>query len=510
MNSSKFKIDLSSLNEGQKLAVTTTEGPVLIIAGPGSGKTKTLVDRIIYLIAEKNVTPENIMVSTFTEKASKELITRVSNKVPTLNINEMYIGTLHSIFLRILEENREFTRLKRNYRLLDQFDQQYLIYQNMAEFDALDNMDSLLEDEKSRWKKANIIMNWLNKVGEESVDENKLRESKDSSLIALAETQTLYNTLLKKENALDFSTIQSETFELLDNHPPVLKTLQKKIKYIMVDEYQDTNTIQELILLKLASRNKNICVVGDDDQGLYRFRGATIRNILEFPDNFSQKECKKIYLSINYRSHPKIIDFFNNFMISQNWEMDGKQFRFQKDIIPNEKKTFIERPSVIKVSGETGKDNWHEDVYNFLIELKNSDRITDYNQVAFLFKSVRSDKVTALANFLETQGINVFSPRSKLFFAREEIRLLIGAVIFLFPQFKDLREDIKGPVIGYYEDCLGLFAQALQQKENLDLLKWAKTKALDHENIIKNTTTNEDIKLFNMPLTIASCQTMFK
>ncbi len=486
MSAIKYKIDLSSLNEGQKLAVTTTEGPVLVIAGPGSGKTSTLVERIIYLMAEKNVTPENIMVSTFTEKASKELITRVTNKVPSLNINEMYIGTLHSIFLRILEENREFTRLKRNYRLLDQFDQQYLIYQNMPEFDALENIDALLEDEKSRWKKANIIMNWLNKVGEESVDETKLRESKDSSLIALAETQELYNTLLKKENTLDFSTIQSETFELLNNHPPVLKTLQNKIEYIMVDEYQDTNTIQELILLKLASKNKNICVVGDDDQGLYRFRGATIRNILEFPDNFNKNECKKIYLSINYRSHPKIIDFFNNFMNSQDWELDGKQFRFQKDIIPNEKKTFIERPSVIKVSGQTEKDHWHDEVYHFLLELKNSKKITDYNQVAFLFKSVRNDKVTALANFLETKGINVFSPRSKLFFDREEIKLLIGAIIFLFPQFKDLRENIKGPVREYYEECLRSFAQALKQKENIDLLKWAKTKALDHENITKN------------------------
>ena len=122
-----------NINSSQLEAVTTTEGPVLIIAGPGSGKTFTLVERITYLITEKNISPENILISTFTEKAAKEIITRISNRLSDLdvevNINDMYIGTLHSICLRILKDNLEYTRLKKNYRTLDQFEQQYFIYQ---------------------------------------------------------------------------------------------------------------------------------------------------------------------------------------------------------------------------------------------------------------------------------------------------------------------------------------------------------------------------------------------
>ena len=126
---------MSSLSEQQKIAVETTEGPLLIIAGPGSGKTFTLVERILYLIKNNSVQPKNIVVATFTEKAAKELITRISNRVYDekimFNLNEMYVGTIHSICLRILEENREYTRLKKNYTLLDQFDQQYLIFQKI-------------------------------------------------------------------------------------------------------------------------------------------------------------------------------------------------------------------------------------------------------------------------------------------------------------------------------------------------------------------------------------------
>ena len=140
-------LGLENATESQKEAITTTEGPLLIIAGPGTGKTFTLVERTIYLIAEKNVKPENIMIATFTEKAAKEIITRITNELDKLdmyvNINEMYIGTFHSICLRILKENIEYTNLKKNYRMIDEFEQEYLIYQNMKKFEKIENFNLL-------------------------------------------------------------------------------------------------------------------------------------------------------------------------------------------------------------------------------------------------------------------------------------------------------------------------------------------------------------------------------
>jgi DNA helicase II / ATP-dependent DNA helicase PcrA len=286
MPTSTPKLIASGLNPHQAEAVTSTLGPLLIIAGPGSGKTKTLVERIVYLV-QSGVSAENILVATFTEKAARELITRVSSRLISLNLkvnlNEMYIGTLHSIFLRILEENREFTRLKRNYRLLDQFDQKYMLFRNLSQYQKIEGSEALLGNHQiSRWEKAENLVYYLSKVSEECLALEKLCNAPEEEIRAIGEFYKIYLKQLEEENALDFSTIQSETLYLLQHQPSILKKLHEKIHYIMVDEYQDTNTIQERILLLLTGSKQNICVVGDDDQGLYRFRGATIRNILEF------------------------------------------------------------------------------------------------------------------------------------------------------------------------------------------------------------------------------------
>ena len=283
-NKDRFKKEHLKANPVQQQIANHTEGPVLVIAGPGSGKTKTLVDRIVNLV-KKGVEPESIMVGTFTEKAAKELITRISNRLledgVKVNLNEMYVGTLHSIFLRFLEENREYTRLKRSYRLFDQFEQVFTIFRHIKDFLAVDEITELIGDHKvSYWMKASSIADKVNTVSEEILDVEKMEQSEHGNVRALAKCYRLYESILEEENALDFSSIQLATFKLLSEHPEVLEKIQEKIHYFMVDEYQDTNTIQERILLLLASKNNNICVVGDDDQGLYRFRGATIRNIL--------------------------------------------------------------------------------------------------------------------------------------------------------------------------------------------------------------------------------------
>ncbi|MBE6290307.1 MAG: ATP-dependent helicase [Bacteroidaceae bacterium] len=494
------------INVVQQQIANHSEGPVLVIAGPGSGKTKTLVDRIVNLV-KKGTEPEAIMVGTFTEKAAKELITRVSNKLLEdgikVNLNEMYIGTLHSIFLRFLEEYREFTRLKRSYRLFDQFEQVFVIFRHIQEFLAVDEIKDLIGDHRvSYWVKAREIADKINIVSEEILDVDYLEQSVHASVRGLAKCYRIYESILEEENALDFSSIQLATYQLLHNHPDVLQKIQDKVKYFMVDEYQDTNTIQEMILLLLASRTHNLCVVGDDDQGLYRFRGATIRNILEFDKNFAEGECTTYYLETNYRSHPDIIAFYNKWMKNQQWVVNGVKFRFDKEILPREG-SFPNTPTVMRLSAENDIEKYHKEVLRFIRYLEHEHIITDYNQIAFLFRSVKSVKAKALADYLEENGIKVFSPRSEMFFEREEVVLILGCLVSIFPQVENLFEA-GSTTAGLCMNWSDSFITKLQEapKENRDLIRWLLAMQHKHEPLKEATDygfTSLLYQLFQFP-----------
>ncbi|MFL1492158.1 ATP-dependent DNA helicase [Pseudomonas antarctica] len=488
----------SKANPQQLEAILATDGPVLIIAGPGSGKTFTLVERIVYLITHKGVLPESLFVVTFTDKAARELTTRISNRLSELeiqfNLNEMYLGTFHSICLRILEDFRDFTRLKRSFALFDQFDQQYFLYQRIKGFRELPNAQLIIGDDQSgRWAQSENLLKWLNKVSEEALDLAALVSAPEVEIRALAGCFAKYQELLHENNSLDFSGIQYEALRLLETRPEVLAKLCAKLTHLMVDEYQDTNTIQERILLLLAGEKRNLCVVGDDDQGLYRFRGATIRNILEFPSLFNEGQCKRVTLSVNYRSHPDIIRFYNEWMRELTWDDGTRVFRFAKQIVPRED-DFPDVPTVVRLTATDNKDqtsNWHAEVLTLLNDLKMSGKLSDWNQVAFLFRSVKSDKVVALARYLEAEGVPVFSPRSNMFFEREEIRLMIGALIFLFPQFPKVRawaEGVTLPIWDYYDQqCFAAFITELRKPENKSLLDWARPMAKRHAVLTQNT-----------------------
>lgn len=488
----------SKANPQQLEAILATDGPVLIIAGPGSGKTFTLVERIVYLITHKGVAPESLLVVTFTDKAARELTTRISNRLAELgiqfNLNEMYLGTFHSICLRLLEDYREFTRLKRSFTLFDQFDQQYFLYQHIKDFRALPDAQLVMgDDQTGRWAQSETLLKWLNKVSEEALDATTLASAPEVEIRALATCFAKYQELLHEHNSLDFSGIQYEALQLLEKRPEVLTQLREKLTHLMVDEYQDTNTIQERILLLLAGERRNLCVVGDDDQGLYRFRGATIRNILEFPALFNDGQCMQVKLTVNYRSHPDIIRFYNEWMKEQVWDDGTRAYRFAKQIVPRED-DFPDLPAAVRLtasddSGDTS--NWHAEVLAFLNGLKDSGQLADWNQIAFLFRSVKNDKVVALARFLEAQGVPVFSPRSNMFFEREEIRLMIGALIFLFPQFPKVRawaEGVTLPIWDYYDQlCFKPFTDELRKPENKPLLDWARPLAKRHAVLTQNT-----------------------
>lgn len=499
-------------NAEQKRVVETTESPLLVIAGPGAGKTKTLVDRVIHLVYDLNVPPENILVGTFTEKAAKELLSRISTASAVYaeqkNISEIHVGTLHSLFLDFLEEYRDYADLRRGYRVLDQFEQTYLFYTNARRFNEIENVTELLgKNVKSAygWRSAQRLAALVNKVAEENLDIEKLERCKKSEkLPVLSRVVELYREILAEENALDFSLIQTEMWKLLQNKT-VLTDIRSRIRYIMVDEYQDTNRIQEEILLRMAAPKNRICVVGDDDQALYRFRGATVENILRFEENFPRKgagKCIKIELDKNYRSHPDIIDFYNKWMECL-WDDKWGEFRHAKKI-KNAGRQTRENTSYSGVIRCMGKDSetWCKNFYGLVCRLKKSGVLKDYNQIAVLSNSVKNEKIVELSDFLEEKGIPVFSPRSDCFFERNEIQLALGALLFLFPDLEknyldngrnaNYLEDIWS----YYDRCLDVFAEKLRKdrSRNKSLQAWAVLKAKE----IAKTSSNTDYTFANL------------
>ena len=483
-------------NAAQRNAISTTNGPVLITAGPGTGKTFTLVQRAIYLIEECGILPEQILMATFTEKAAKELITRITNELAvrniSTNVNEMYIGTFHSLCLRIIKENLEYTRLKRNYRLLDTFDQKYLVFQNISKFRYIDGFEDIMP--KGAWNQADTICNYVNNLSEELVSSEKLIEDNNERINTLGYIMAEYKTLLMEGNLIDFAGIQTECYELLRREENVRQQLQEKICYLMIDEYQDTNYIQEQIVFLLGEKHKNICVVGDDDQGLYRFRGATIRNILEFPYKFDNHECKIIPLVVNYRSNSDIVDFYNKWMATtegNSFNFKWGRFRYDKRIKAY-KQTELYSPAVVKLSSQDDEDEWHEKILRFIHRLQETGKINDYNQLAFLFSSVKHPRVTSLADFLEKNGINVYSPRSDMFFKRNEIKLALGCLMLMFPRYVKGLENgeykfLKPEHYFYYRDCIVEANKYVTEVENKELLSFIRNRGKTHAGL-KETT----------------------
>ncbi|MFK4785217.1 CRISPR-associated protein Cas4 [Fusobacterium sp. MFO224] len=471
---------MDKFNENQKKVIETIDAPLLVIAGPGSGKTRTLVERVSYLINKKNIKAENILLATFTEKASKELITRISMNIGLgIDISDMYIGTIHSICLRIIDENIEYSYLKRNYKVLDDLEQKFFIYKNMKKFLNIEGSLEFFEflEKVKYWDRAVELKKWIDRINEEGID--IAEKIGDKRLNYLKKVNNLYKDLLFQENVVDFSNIQFECYRILSENIEVLKEIRKKINYIMIDEYQDTNLIQEKIFLLITGEKNNICVVGDDDQGIYRFRGATVKNILNFEQKFEKGNFKKIELNINYRSNRDIVDFCNKWTDCLYW--DG--WRYKKELVSG-KEIKNKTLGVVKISVKTSENDLKEKIYKFINKLKTTNKIQDYNQIAFLFKSVRNKKVLRLMEYLENKGIKVYSPRSNMFFSREEIKFCVGILLCVFYQSKPFLKNT------YYREC---FDKVVKEMEtDLEFREYIKkmrnkTKSLNYdvENFFK-------------------------
>lgn len=288
-----------SLNEQQREAVYHTDGPLLILAGAGSGKTRVLTHRIAYLIGEKGVNPWNILAITFTNKAAGEMRERVDNLVG-FGSESVWVSTFHSACVRILRRYIDRLGYDTNFTIYDADDQKTLMRDVCR---ALD-IDTKIYKERS-------FLATISTAKDEMITpaEYEMNAAGDFGKQKIAKVYREYERQLKANNALDFDDLLMKTVQLFQTQPDVLENYQERFRYIMVDEYQDTNTVQFKFVSLLASRYQNLCVVGDDDQSIYKFRGANIKNILNFEQEF--QNARVIKLEQNYRSTGNILNAAN-------------------------------------------------------------------------------------------------------------------------------------------------------------------------------------------------------
>jgi len=288
-----------TLNKEQKEAVLHTEGPLLLLAGAGSGKTRVLTHRIAYLIDEMGVNPWNILAITFTNKAAEEMRERV-DRIVGFGADQVWVATFHATCVRILRRYIDHLGFDNNFTIYDTDDQKAVMKDICKRFEI-----------DTKQLKERTLLSAISSAKDELISplEYELQTMGDFRKKKIASVYKEYQAVLKKNNALDFDDILVKTVELFQSSPEILTQYQNRFRYIMVDEYQDTNTAQFELIRLLAGKYRNLCVVGDDDQSIYKFRGANIRNILDYEKVYP--EAKVIKLEQNYRSTQNILDAAN-------------------------------------------------------------------------------------------------------------------------------------------------------------------------------------------------------
>lgn len=400
---------LAGLNDKQKEAVLSNNGPILIIAGAGSGKTRVLTHRIAYLIQQKHVNPWNILAITFTNKAANEMKERILSLLGADEGNDVWISTFHALCVRILRKHIDLLGYDRNFTIIDSSAQKTLIKNIIKDL----NLDSNQFNARSILSQISNAKNKLQSP-EEFLKETVLPYQKNVANIFLE-----YQKRLIKNQSLDFDDLLNLTIELFNNHPDILSLYQDKFKYINVDEYQDTNLVQYRLVNMLAKKNNNICVVGDADQSIYGWRGADMHNILNFEQDYLN--CKTILLEQNYRSTKNILNAAND-VISNNK-------------IRKEKNLWTTQDSGDKITYYTARNERDEAQYivaevHKLISNKNF----AYKDVAVLYRT--NSQSRSLEDVLIKSNIPYNIIGGHKFYDRKEIKDII-AYLTLIANSKD-------------------------------------------------------------------------
>src|ERR1700712_2482003 len=334
---------LSELNEPQRAAVLHKDGPIMIVAGAGSGKTKVLTTRIAHLMAQ-GVDSFNILALTFTNKAAKEMKERVENTLGNSDARNLYIGTFHSVFARILRSEAHRMGYPNSFTIYDTDDAKSVVKTVVNEL----NLDDKHYKPGTVYNRISSAKNALVGPAEYANDYYLQQEDMRSNRPAIAQIYDAYAKRCFKNGAMDFDDLLIKMYELLKNFPESLHKFQHKFKYILIDEYQDTNPAQYEIIKLLGAAHENVCVVGDDAQSIYSFRGATIENILQFQKDYD--DVKVVMLEQNYRSTQNIINVANEVIrnnkgqIPKNLWTDnagGEKIRLVRMMTDNEEGKFV-------------------------------------------------------------------------------------------------------------------------------------------------------------------------
>lgn len=405
----KRMVDIETLNPNQQEAVQTTDGPILVLAGAGSGKTKVLTTKIAYLIHEKQVLPSSILAITFTNKAAKEMKSRVVSLLGTI-ANRIQISTFHSFGLLVVKENYDKLDFKANFTILDSDDSLTIIKKIMREmgYDITHYNPKVIRNRISGAK--NELM---------TPDDYEKYASSDFEQIVVS-VYRQYQTKLIITNSLDFDDLLMLPIKLFKENPDVLKKYQERFKYILIDEYQDTNEAQYTLVKMISAKYKNICVVGDNDQSIYSFRGSNYRNILNFENDYENP--KVIILEENYRSTKNILNAANS-VIKNNKQRKEKNLWTDNDT--------GEKIKYYRANDEKDEAYYVVKTIKKLIEAGNK-----RDDIAILYRTNAQSRNIEDALLRETIPYKVVG--SLNFYNRKEIKDLTAYLKLIYNQYDDV------------------------------------------------------------------------
>ena len=485
-----FEIHKFEPNEGQLEAIKTLEGPLFLMAGPGSGKTRVLLWRTVNAIVFQNVNPENIFLSTFTEKAAKQLKDGLQSILGTVtnitgvpyDISRAYVGTVHSLCQRIIADRR-FIKQRSRVKppiLMDELDQYFFVNSNqfwnmveeilhVKENDWRSEMKKYFSKRsESRHETALLLISVFNRFSEENLQIERIIDHavniNDETLQQIARLYEWYKQRLQTMNMVDFALLQQRAYSQLLESEHVIN----EFEHVVIDEFQDTNRIQEQLFFRLAKGNENLCVVGDDDQALYRFRGATVENFVQFPQRsklYLLTPPKEIKLNINYRSKKQIVTTYTNFIEKVSWvREDGAGYYrlHEKDIQSHQQDNDL---AVITTTPSKSEEVVKE-IAQFVKKLIVEKKVEDPNQIAFLFPSLKNNKhVQRMKRALEAEGIKVYAPRAGRFLEVEEAKAMFGILTQIVG--KPTRQAFAGAYKDYHDwlDVTEGIAKELMEKD---------------------------------------------
>ncbi|WP_299515689.1 UvrD-helicase domain-containing protein [uncultured Rummeliibacillus sp.] len=427
----------------QREAIESSDGPIYIVAGPGAGKTRVLLFRIIFLILFMGCRPEKIFVATFSNKAAKELdygikslFTEISMYTgDNYDITGMYIGTVHSSCRKLLTD-RSFSRNRRRHKLPKFLDElgQYLFIKdrfikkclkklNMTESNFREWLAVSLE--KQLYNKHDVtiaLIEMFNRFTEECIDSSSFVEVEENDVKQFGILYDLYVKELKVNNSVDYAFLQQAALKNVNSSD------SPRFDYVIIDEYQDTNLIQEKLFFSLSKNTGNICVVGDDDQALYRFRGGSVDCFVEFPTRINQYLKlipKRIDLIDNYRSKKQIVEFCRAYFELTNWSKEDGQGEYR--IENKEIKAYNQDSSPAVFKTQLGNyETVATEIANTVKEIVDSGKVNNPNEIAFLFPSLKGKFVQVMKAALEAVGLQVYAPRAGRFLECWEAKAIFG------------------------------------------------------------------------------------